>query len=162
MSDKQPNPKPTEKTPINNMFKDFTNKDLDFSMYNESEYSFSQKISKSSSSIILTIFNTFRSFVAIGILTLPYAIKLIGPVLGLIGITFVAFIVFLATKLLLEVADDSKFKGSNYEILGKLLWGVKGQRFIVVLLYIISFAPFIGGILFTSFLKSGFFGFCFL
>ncbi len=133
------------------MFDNITNVELDFSMYDQSEYSFDQRVSKNSKkSIILTVFNTFRSFVAIGILTLPYATKLVGPILSFFGLLFIGLIVFLATQALLEVADDSKFKGANYEILGKLLWGKAGQRFIVVLLYICSIATFIGGILFTS------------
>ena len=74
----------------------------------------------------MTIFNTFRSFVAIGILSLPFAIKMVGPILGFFGLFLIGVMVLVATKALLEVADDSKFKGANYEILGKLLWGKKG------------------------------------
>lgn len=91
----------------------------------------------------------FRSFVAIGILTLPYGIKMVGPILGFFILLVIAFIVFMATHLLLEIADDSRFKGSNYEIFGKLLWGKKGQRFIVAQLYLASIATFMGGILFS-------------
>lgn len=100
-------------------------------------------------SIVLTVFNTFRSFVAIGILSLPFAIKMVGPILGFFGLSMIGIVVFLATQALLEVADDSRFKGSNYEILGKLLWGKKGQTLIVFLLYICSVATFIGGVLFS-------------
>jgi amino acid permease len=149
-----------QKDKVHQMFDNFTNKELDFSVYDQSEYSFDQKIAKKKSSIIFSIFNTFRSFVAIGILTLPFAVKLVGTFLGLFGLLFIGVIVYLATELLLEIADDSKFKGANYEVLGKLLWGRKGQSFILILLYIISIAPFIGAILFTSFLKSRLFRFC--
>ncbi len=132
------------------MFDNITNVDLDFSMYDKSEYSFNKRIQTSSSrSLILTIFNTFRSFVAIGILSLPFAIKMVGPILGFFGIFGVGIIVYLGTHALLEVADDSKFKGANYEILGKLLWGKAGENFIVILLTICAISVFIGGVLFT-------------
>lgn len=109
------------------MFDNITNVELDFSMYNQSEFSFDQRITKTNhKSIILTVFNTFRSFVAIGILTLPYGVKMVGPFLGFLIILFIGFIVFITTQFLLEIANDSKFKGSNYEILGKLLWGKAG------------------------------------
>lgn len=61
-----------------------------------------------------------------GILTLPYGVKMVGPFLGFVVILFIGILVALSTHLLLEVADDSKFKGSNYEILGRLLWGRMG------------------------------------
>lgn len=106
------------------MFDNITNYELDFSLYDKSEYSFDQRITKTSHrSIILTVFNTFRSFVAIGILTLPFGVKLVGPFLGFIILMFNGFLVFITTFLLLEIADNSRFKGSNYEVLGKLLWG---------------------------------------
>ena len=133
-----------------NMFDNITNVELDFSMYDKSEYSFNKRItSPSQRSLLLTIFNTFRSFVAIGILSLPFAIKMVGPILGFLGIFIVGIIVFLGTQALLEVADDSKFKGANYEILGKLLWGKTGEHLIVVLLAICAISVFIGGVLFT-------------
>lgn len=69
------------------------------------------------------IFNVFRSFVAIGILTLPYGVKLVGPSVAFFELLIVGILVALPTKLLLQVADASKFKGANMEILGKLLWG---------------------------------------
>jgi len=133
------------------MFDNITNVDLDFSMYEKSEYSFNkQRITTTShKSLVLTIFNTFRSFVAIGILSLPYAVKEVGPILGFLGILIVGIVVFLGTRSLLEVADDSKFKGANYEVLGKLLWGKKGEKIIVVLLTICAISVFMGGILFT-------------
>jgi len=87
--------------------------------------------------------------VAIGILSLPFAIKMVGPILGFVGLMVIGIVVFLGTKALLEVADDSKFKGANYEILGKLLWGKIGERIIVILLTVCSISVFMGGILFT-------------
>ena len=97
-------------------------------MAQPSQFSFAQKVAKSSkSSIVLTCFNTFRAFVAIGILSLPFSVMLVGPILGFLGLIFVGAIVYVSTQALLEIANDSKFKGSNYEVLGKLLWGKPGQ-----------------------------------
>ena len=62
--------------------------------------------------------------------------------------------VYTATFFMLEVANDTKFKGSNYETLGKLLWGRKGRQIIILILFTISIATFIGGILFTGFINS--------
>lgn len=51
---------------------------------------------------------------------------LVGPILGFFGLIFVGIIVYISTQALLEIANDSNFKGSNYEVLGKLLWGKAG------------------------------------
>lgn len=119
-------------------------------MYDKSEYSFDQRITKANKkSIILLCFNTFRSFVAIGVLTLPYGVKMVGPVLAFFMLLFIGFLVAITTHFLLEIADDSKFKGSNYEILGKLMWGKAGHRFIISLLFLTSIVTFMGGILFS-------------
>lgn len=142
-----------EKTPIvhHSMFNNITDIDAEFSVNNDSEISFNQKIKLTSrKSLILTIFNIFRSFVAIGVLTLPYASSLVGPLIAIPSMLLVSVLVFLATHCIIEIADDSKFKGANYETLGRLLWGKIGQRLIVVILYFVSFACFIGGILFTA------------
>lgn len=61
-----------------------------------------------------------------GILTLPFGVKMVGSFLGFTIIIIMGFIVSLSTHLLLEIADDSKFKGSNYEILGRLVFGKGG------------------------------------
>ena len=66
-----------------------------------------------------------------------------------LGLLIIGIVVFLGTRALLEVADDSKFKGANYEVLGKLLWGKKGETIIVILLTICAISVFMGGILFT-------------
>jgi amino acid permease len=109
------------------MFDNITNYEVDFSEFDKSDHSFDQKITKSNKrSIILTCFNTFRSFVAIGILSLPYAVMLVGPLIGFLGLIFIAVLIYISFKLLLEIADDSKFKGSNFETLGKLIWGKPG------------------------------------
>lgn len=143
-----------EKKPVvarHSMFNNITDIDAEFSVEQPSEYSFDQKIKfTSNKSTVLTIFNLFRSFVAIGILTLPYATSLVGPFIAMFSIFLIAFIVYIATACVLEIADDAKFKGSNYETLGKLLWGKAGQKIIVIILYFCSFACFIGGILFTA------------
>lgn len=143
-----------EKVPIaarHSMFNNMTNVEVDFSMDPQSEVTFDQKIKLTSKkSIVLTIFNVFRSFVAIGILTLPYATSLVGPALATFSMLLIALLVYLATDCIIEVADDVKFKGANYETLGRLLWGRVGQQVVIVTLYFCSFACFIGGILFTS------------
>lgn len=109
-------------------FDNITNCDLDFSIYEKSEYSFDQRITKTNKkSIILMIFNIFRSFVAIGILTLPYGVKMVGPTMAFFELILVAILVGIPTMLLLEVANASRFKGANLEILGKLLWGKAGH-----------------------------------
>ena len=74
---------------------------------------------------------------------------MVGPALGFLGLLIVGIVVFLGTQALLEVANDSKFKGANYEILGKLLWGKKGENTIVILLTICAISVFMGGVLFT-------------
>lgn len=133
------------------MFNNITHVEMDFSKCVEEETSFNHKITKTSArSVILTVFNIFRSFVAIGILTLPYAVSLVGPVIAITAQVVVAVLIYLCIKLVVEVADDSRFKGSNYETLGKLLWGNKGKNVILIALYICSIATFMGGILFTA------------
>lgn len=119
---------------------------------NQNDFSETSTISTNPSrkSLFLTIFNIFRSFVAVGILTLPYAIKLVGPILGFFTQIFIGIFVYLTTDCLLEVANDSKFKGSNYETLGKLVWGTKGKNFILILIYVCSISTAIGAILFTT------------
>lgn len=132
------------------MFDNITNFELDFSIYEKSDFSFDQRIAKSQKrSIILLSFNTFRSFVAIGVLTLPFGIKLVGPILAFFLILIIGFLVAVTTHFLLEIADDSKFKGSNYEVLGKLLWGRGGKSLIISLLFATSIVTFIGGVLFS-------------
>lgn len=133
------------------MFDNITHVEMDFSKYVEEETSFNHKITKTSArSVVLTIFNIFRSFVAIGILTLPYAVSLVGPVIAISAQIIVAVLIYLCIRLVVEVADDSRFKGSNYETLGKLLWGNKGKNVILIALYICSIATFMGGVLFTA------------
>lgn len=134
----------------NNMFDNITNFELDFSIYEKSEFSFDHRISKSQKrSIVFLIFNTFRSFVAIGVLTLPFGVKLVGPIIAFFMLIVIALLVAITTHFLLEIADDSKFKGSNYEILGKLLWGKAGQNIIITLLFATSIVTFMGGVLFS-------------
>ena len=132
------------------IFNNITNVEDDFSQLKETEYSFDHRITRlSKGSVVLTVFNIFRSFVAIGVLTLPYAVSLTGPVIALIAQLIVGFIIYTSVRLLLEVADDISFKGANYETLGKLLWGKVGQRLVLISLYMCSIATFMGGILFT-------------
>lgn len=97
----------------------------------------------------MLIFNTFRAFVAIGILTLPYGISKVGPLLGFLTLMFIGFLVAITTLILMEIADESKFKGANLEILGKLLWGNAGHKIIIGLLVMACIVAFIGGILFS-------------
>ena len=135
----------TEEQKISNLFYNVTNRENDFSLTSSANIKITTK-----KSLFLTIFNIFRAFVAIGVLTLPYAIKLVGPIIGFFGQIFVAILVFLTTECLLEVANDSKFKGANYETLGKLVWGTKGKNLISILIYICSISTAIGAILFTT------------
>ncbi len=44
-------------------------------------------------------------------MSIAYSTNLIGPLLAILYSLFVTIIVVFSTKLLLEVADDSKFKG---------------------------------------------------
>lgn len=143
-----------EKVPIlkkNSLFRHLSEPEIDFSINESSDESFDQRFKiTSKKSVVLTIFNTFRSFVAIGVLTLPYATSLIGPIPAFFGLLFIALLVYLATDLVIEVADDSKFKGANYETLGKMMWGRPGKQVILIVLYLCSLACFIGGILFSA------------
>lgn len=74
---------------------------------------------------------------------------MVGPVLAFFMLLFIGFLVAITTQFLLEIADDSKFKGSNYEILGKLLWGNAGHKLIISLLFLTSIVTFMGGVLFS-------------
>lgn len=110
------------------MFDNITNFELDFSAHDNPDVTFHQRlaITPSKRSVILTIFNVFRSFVGMGILTLPFGVKIVGSFLGFFIVILMGIIVSLATHLLLEIANDSKFKGSNYEVLGRLVFGKGG------------------------------------
>ena len=133
------------------LFKHISDVEEYFSVNESPTHSFADKINiTSKKSVVLTVFNIFRSFVAVAILTLPYATSLVGPIPAIFCLIFVAVIVFLATDLVLEVADDSRFKGANYETLGKMMWGQPGKQLILVVLYLCSLACFIGGILFSA------------
>ena len=52
---------------------------------------------------------------------------MVGPTVAFFELILVAILVAIPTILLLEVADASRFKGANFEILGKLLWGKHGH-----------------------------------
>lgn len=104
------------------------------------------------------MFNIFRSFVAIGILTLAYGVSIVGPVLAFLELILIGLIVAVTTYFLLEISNASKFKGANLEILGKLLWGKAGHKLIISLLTLASIVSFMGGVLFSiDFLE---FAFC--
>ncbi len=74
-----------------NLFNNITNPELDFSVSRRSTWDINPATNTVGlKNFGLSFFNLFRSFVAIGILTLPYGISIVGPLVALIayGLSF--------------------------------------------------------------------------
>ena len=94
------------------IYDNITNPDLDFSVSNRDSIINNQEVSAvTPRNFFLTFFNLFRSFVAVGILTLPYGISTVGPLVALIASVLCAFLIISSTYFLLTVATKLKFKG---------------------------------------------------
>lgn len=78
----------------------------------------------------MSFFNLFRSYVGIGVMALPFSVNKVGPLLATIIFLLISAIMVTCTYLLLEIADNSRFKGNKYETVGELVWGLKGKYFI--------------------------------
>lgn len=79
---------------------------------------------------MMSFFNLFRSYVGIGVMALPFSVNKVGPLLATIFFLLISAVMVTCTYLLLEIADNSKFKGNKYETVGELVWGLKGKYFI--------------------------------
>ena len=102
--------------------RDYQQSSQQFSYHLTSKFQFEKKLQKiTAKSKILTSFNIFRSFVAIGILTLPFGMASVGFFIGFFIQVFVGFYVYYAIHLIIMVADDCRFESGNYEELGLLL-----------------------------------------
>lgn len=87
---------------------------------------------------------------AIGIFTQPYAVSLVGPILGFLLFMVVVFYVYLGMHNLLMVSVDLNYKKSNLEGVAKKVLGNKGRYFILVLLVLAQMSVFIGANLFIG------------
>lgn len=82
-------------------------------------------------------------------MSLPYSVSLVGPLLAVILYILIFAAIIICTNLLVDVANQSNFKGDKYETLGELVWGKKGKYFIEATLHATLLFGYIAVIVFT-------------
>lgn len=132
-----------------NLFNNITNPDLDFSV-SRKENSFNNQEEKKIElkNFGLSFFNLFRSFVAIGILTLPFGISTVGPLVALFAFGLSFYLLITSTQFLLVVANELKFKGVQLDVLGQFFWGKLGYNMIMIVMQFSLVSCYIGGLIF--------------
>ncbi len=55
----------------------------------------------------MSFFNLFRSYVGIGVMSLPFSVSKVGPLLATIYFIIIAIVMVICTYLLIEIADNS-------------------------------------------------------
>lgn len=84
-----------------------------------------------------TAFNVFRSFVGLGILTLPYAFSKGGVMLSSFALILITFFSWYGVKLYIEVAEDIGFEGAKLQDLVRIAMGKKGAKFTAINIIVI-------------------------
>lgn len=68
-------------------------------------------------------------------MSLPFSVSKVGPLLATIYFIIIAIVMVICTYLLIEIADNSWFKGNKYETIGELVWSKKGKYLIDIMLH---------------------------
>ena len=57
-----------------------------------------------------------KVFIGVGLLTLPYNAKLVGPIFSIILTIYIGILTYTSYNLVLEMADKERFRGNRLEI----------------------------------------------
>lgn len=90
------------------MYNNISDKHLEFSNnYLNSAELLNNPHYPSKRNVFFSFFNLLRSYVGIGVMSLPYSVAIVGPLWAVILYIYIAFVIILCTHLVLEVADHS-------------------------------------------------------
>ena len=97
-----------------------------------------------------TAFNVFRSFVGLGILTLPYAFSQAGTYLAILSLIAITALSWYGVKLYIEVAEDIGYEGAKLQDLVRIAIGKNGGKFAAINIIVIQLAVCIASVVFCG------------